>query len=104
MFTNKLQKSDWYSKRTEEPMSGQGPEDPELVVAAGWVNVVEDRAGRFTAQLRDGRHRLIADEPLASGGSDLGPGPYELLLMALGACKTMAERLYAERKQWPSSG
>jgi uncharacterized OsmC-like protein len=70
-------------------------------VAAGWVNVVEDRAGRFTAQLLDGRHLLIADEPLASGGSDLGPGPYELLLMALGACKTMTVRLYAERKQWP---
>jgi uncharacterized OsmC-like protein len=82
-------------------MSGQGPEDPELVVAAGWVNVVEERAGRFTAQLLDGRHRLIADEPLASGGSDLGPGPYELLLMALGACKTMTVRLYAEREHWP---
>ncbi len=82
-------------------MSGQGAEDPALAVAPGWINVVETRTGRFVAQLLDGRHRLTADEPVASGGSDLGPGPYELLLMALGACKTMTVRLYAERKQWP---
>jgi putative redox protein len=63
--------------------------------------VVQDHAGGFAAQLLDGRHRLIADEPIASGGQDLGPGPYELLLMALGACKTMTVRLYAERKGWP---
>ena len=74
---------------------------PALDVEPGWIKVVESGEGKFTQRLLDGRHRLLADEPVEAGGNDRGPNPYELLLMALGACTAMTIRLYVERKKWP---
>ena len=82
-------------------MGGPASDVAALSVEPGWVKVIESGEGKLTEHLLDGRHRLLSDEPVAAGGSDRGPGTYELLLMALGACTTMTLRLYADRKQWP---
>lgn len=71
-----------------------------LETTPGTVLVAESGTG-FTQILLDGRHRLLADEPAASGGADAGPSPYELLLMSLGTCTSMTLRMYAKRKAWP---
>jgi uncharacterized OsmC-like protein/fermentation-respiration switch protein FrsA (DUF1100 family) len=64
----------------------------------GVVEVSETRGGHLVQRIRAGRHLLVADEPVAVGGEDAGPSPYEYLLAALGACTSMTMRLYAERK------
>ncbi|SJN18581.1 hypothetical protein FM107_01445 [Sphingobacterium sp. JB170] len=44
---------------------------------------------------------LIADEPKTVGGTDQGPTPSEFFLTALGSCKAITMRMYADRKSWP---
>ena len=68
---------------------------------ADGVVVVRGEARGFYQEITSGRHRLIADEPIAAGGTDLGPGPYDLMLAALGSCMSMTIALYARAKQWP---
>jgi putative redox protein len=65
------------------------------------VVVASTGVGTFQQMMLDGRHVLHADEPIAAGGNDTGPGPYELLLMALGSCSSMTIHLYAAQHKWP---
>jgi uncharacterized OsmC-like protein/fermentation-respiration switch protein FrsA (DUF1100 family) len=65
------------------------------------VVVRETRNSKFQQTVSVGPHRLIADEPIAAGGEDTGPGPYDFLLAGLGACTSMTMRLYADRKSLP---
>lgn len=81
------------SRRSEAELAAQ--------VEANTVVVASTGIGAFQQMMLDGRHVLHADEPVAAGGTDTGPGPYELLLMALGSCTSMTIHLYAARKQWP---
>ena len=77
---------------------------PQQVTAEGEEGAVvvrETGRGRFQQEITAGTHHFLADEPVAAGGLDSGPGPYDLLLAALGACTAMTVRLYADRKQLP---
>lgn len=65
-----------------------------------WITASVGASG-FRTDLRAGPHALIADEPIALGGTGLGPTPYELLLGALSSCMAMTLRMYADRKGWP---
>lgn len=74
-------------------MSGPADEVHEAVVRGG--------AASYAQQITAGGHTLIADEPVALGGTDEGPSPYQLLISALGACTSITITMYARRKEWP---
>ncbi len=65
------------------------------------VSVTVTSGEGLAVMIQAGPHRLAADEPAGSGGTDTGPDPYSLLLAALGACTAMTLLLYARRKGWP---
>ncbi len=78
--------------------AGTAEAEPDAV-PHGTVVVAETGEGTFTQAIAAGPHALRADEPESVGGLDSGPGPYDLLLAALGACTSMTLRLYAARKE-----
>lgn len=43
---------------------------------------------------------LLADEPVKSGGKDLGPDPFTLLLSSLVSCTLATLRMYIDKKGW----
>jgi len=65
------------------------------------MDVVVTSGAGLLQEIRVGPHKLAADEPVAYGGSEQGPTPYELLGAALGACTSMTLRMYARTKGWP---
>ncbi|WP_025034909.1 bifunctional alpha/beta hydrolase/OsmC family protein [Bradyrhizobium sp. DOA9] len=88
----------WASRYVDMAKPGKAmdlPEEPRKVV------VQETRKSKFNQTITVGPHHLVADEPLAAGGADAGPGPYDFLLAGLGACTSMTMRLYADRKSLP---
>lgn len=87
----------WAQRYLESPPAAGTVDDtgPRNVI------VQETRRSKFQQTVTVGPHRLIADEPIAAGGDDTGPGPYDYLLAALGACTSMTMRLYADRKSLP---
>jgi len=65
------------------------------------ARIVETGESAFAVSIEVSGHSLVGDEPLAKGGSNLGPAPYDLLLAALGECTAMTVRWYARQQNWP---
>ena len=61
---------------------------------------VRETGPKYVNAVEVGSHRLVADEPVADGGGNAGPQPFEYLLASLGACTSMTVRMYADRKGW----
>ena len=88
-----------WASRYLDPMASE--EAADLGEAPRNVVVRETRTSKFQQTVSIGPHLLLADEPVASGGEDSGPGPYDFVLAGLGACTSMTMRLYADRKSLP---
>jgi len=68
------------------------------------MSVYARSLGNVKVEINAGNHSLLADEPVASGGSDAGLNPYDLLLASLASCKIITMQMYAHRKGWPVKG
>ena len=78
---------------------------PPIGAPEGVVRVREADPRGFLQDVYDGaNHHMLADEPLAYGGTNRGMSPYGYLSAALGACTSMTIRMYARRKGWPLDG
>lgn len=78
----------------ETESAKQGPPDENRIV-------VRTDSDSFRTEILASGHALVADEPLAAGGTNTGPTPYDLLVSGLGACTSMTLRMYADRKKIP---
>jgi putative redox protein len=65
------------------------------------IIVQESGKNKLEQDIIIGKHLFKADEPIANGGNDLGPSPYDFLLTALGTCTSMTLRMYADLKKIP---
>lgn len=66
------------------------------------IVVTHDGGVRFSAQVRS--HRVLADQPRASGGEDTGPMPIELLGASLGTCIAFYVQQFLQARRLPYAG
>jgi putative redox protein len=88
-----------WAERYIEPVAAELVAD--LAEVPRSVVVRETRNSKFQQIVSVGPHHMLADEPVAAGGEDSGPGPYDFVLAGLGACTSMTMRMYADRKSLP---
>ncbi len=87
----------WATKYLDLKPPAPPPGAPE-----GIVSVSEADADGYLQDINSGPdHHMLADEPLAYGGTNRGMSPYGFLSAGLGACTSMTIRMYARRKGWP---
>jgi putative redox protein len=88
----------WVSRYLDLEQEDAMPVSLDLADGEVLINELDHK---FLRGMYSNGHFLRADEPLRYGGKDLGPSPYDLLLMSLGACTSMTLRMYANRKKLP---
>lgn len=68
------------------------------------ASATETGVGQFQVRVQTGPHSFLMDEPVAVGGLDSGPNPFDLLCAAMASCTLMTMKLYANRKGWALDG
>lgn len=64
------------------------------------ITATARRRSGHTHDVEVSGHKLIVDEPIEAGGSDLGPSPTRLLAASLASCTALTVEMYADRKGW----
>jgi putative redox protein len=65
------------------------------------VRVVARRRDGYTHDVEiDTGHTIVIDEPVESGGADLGPSPTRAAAAGLAACTAITVEMYAAGKGW----
>lgn len=68
-------------------------------MAAKRVQVEIKQGAGFKTECRAGKHLVIIDQPALAGGTDAGPTPLDVQLMALGGCVAAIARIVANQRK-----
>jgi putative redox protein len=71
----------------------------EITDSSKWVSAII-RNDRYRTEVLTSDRRITADEPIAAGGTDLGPSPGDFLRISLASCTAITLRMYADRKKF----
>jgi len=66
------------------------------------IEVIREAGVRFDADIRG--HRLVFDQPINNGGSDVGPTPTEVFVASLAGCVAYYATRFLERHGQQSDG